>query len=338
MAKEFIGGFYFPAKLLQRNLDVFKEGLAHSSLSCELFFNQLYACEEELERLKENNSKERFLKLDEDSQKQIQNLVRYYVLYSARYVGAVTENFKKEDTDIINRLYEKDYKEFDKWIYNILVFNENGFDERATYRKVIELFRLLPNYKMAYDKAYHLKEDHLKAFDYALTLKHIGIPEIIEIDSIVVASQEEKELGFKKVNNQIPGTHFKTVDKEIVPIEMSKLLYDYYNNFGREVIQLKHSFLTREEQKQMILNILRKEAEFHIRFERIHPFSDGNGRTGRIILARNLYKQGLAPVLITEASMGKYKKFIDEYDIDGFTSYSRSRRIGYGIFKTLVSR
>lgn len=321
MEKEFIGGFYFPARVLKRNLDVFKEGLAHSSLSCELFFNQLYLYEEELERLKENNSKKLFQSLNKKKQEEIRNLVRFYVLYSARYLGAITENFTKEDTAIINRIYEEKYSDFDKWIYTILVFNENGFDERATYRKVIELFRILPNYKVAYDKAHHLKEDHLKAFDYSLTLEHIGISEIIKINAMVVESQEEKEIGFKKVNNQIPGTHFKTVEKELVPNEMSKLLYEYHYNFGREKILKKHSFLTHEEQKQIMMNILRKEAEFHIRFERIHPFSDGNGRTGRILLSRNLYKQGLAPVLITEASMDKYKRFIDEYDIDGFTSF-----------------
>lgn len=38
-----------------------------------------------------------------------------------------------------------------------------------------------------------------------------------------------------------------------------------------------------------------REAEFHIRFERIHPFEDGNGRTGRILLNRGLLLSDVAP-------------------------------------------
>ena len=41
-----------------------------------------------------------------------------------------------------------------------------------------------------------------------------------------------------------------------------------------------------------------REAKFHIRFERIHPFEDGNGRTGRILINRGLMRAGLAPVVI----------------------------------------
>ena len=35
-----------------------------------------------------------------------------------------------------------------------------------------------------------------------------------------------------------------------------------------------------------------REARFHIRFERIHPFEDGNGRTGRILVNRGLLQAG----------------------------------------------
>lgn len=70
-----------------------------------------------------------------------------------------------------------------------------------------------------------------------------------------------------------------------------------------------------------MLEIMKKEAKFHIRFERIHPFIDGNGRTGRILLNRNLLRQGLAPVIITDVSMEKYKKFISDNNDEEFAMW-----------------
>lgn len=49
-----------------------------------------------------------------------------------------------------------------------------------------------------------------------------------------------------------------------------------------------------------------REARFHIRFERIHPFEDGNGRTGRILVNRGILEAGLAPVVIPFERRAEY--------------------------------
>lgn len=66
-----------------------------------------------------------------------------------------------------------------------------------------------------------------------------------------------------------------------------------------------------------------REARFHIRFERIHPFSDGNGRTGRILINRGLMGAGLAPVVIPVEERVRYMGFLAERDADGLAQFLR---------------
>ncbi|MDE5778836.1 MAG: Fic family protein [Lachnospiraceae bacterium] len=54
-------------------------------------------------------------------------------------------------------------------------------------------------------------------------------------------------------------------------------------------------------------------AEFHVRYESIHPFQDGNGRTGRLILFRECLKNGILPVVIEDANRNEYLEALKEY-------------------------
>ncbi len=54
-------------------------------------------------------------------------------------------------------------------------------------------------------------------------------------------------------------------------------------------------------------------AEFHARYESIHPFQDGNGRTGRLILFRECMKNGIVPIVIEDANRNNYLESLKEY-------------------------
>jgi Fic family protein len=73
----------------------------------------------------------------------------------------------------------------------------------------------------------------------------------------------------------------------IVPIQMEQLLMDY-----PKVIHNMHPVVV--------------AAVFHLLFEGIHPFIDGNGRTGRLLLNFELIKQGFPPININFADRKKY--------------------------------
>lgn len=66
-----------------------------------------------------------------------------------------------------------------------------------------------------------------------------------------------------------------------------------------------------------------REATFHIRFERIHPFEDGNGRTGRILLDRGLLLSGETPAVISREVRSDYLQTISEADIDSLAALLR---------------
>ena len=65
-----------------------------------------------------------------------------------------------------------------------------------------------------------------------------------------------------------------------------------------------------ESQEEITLEVL---AEFHVRYESIHPFQDGNGRTGRLILFRECLRHGISPLIIEDAHRPEYLEALKEY-------------------------
>ena len=56
--------------------------------------------------------------------------------------------------------------------------------------------------------------------------------------------------------------------------------------------------------------------EFHVRFERIHPFGDGNGRVGRMIMFKECLKNNIVPFIILDKDKPFYMRGLKEYKND----------------------
>ena len=54
-------------------------------------------------------------------------------------------------------------------------------------------------------------------------------------------------------------------------------------------------------------------CDFHYRFELIHPFQDGNGRVGRLVMFGQCLANGIMPFIVTDAEKAFYYRGLAEY-------------------------
>ena len=314
-----IAGKSFDYDVFTFLLSRFKEAFSHSSLTIEQAFKECDDLEFEINTSKDSKAYEYYECLSDEEKASIMDTVRQIIVFYGNKYGVFNE--KMDGTkEQIDRLYNEYFSYFDEYVLYFIKFDSNGnFDRVATLRNMNDLFLKLPQKRVAFDTAYNMQKDNLDAFDYAMGLEDISATEIVKINNIVNNSNVDKVEGFKKTNNDIFGASFTPVDKKMVPREIQKLLFEYKNGFGEEILDPNEPGISYDEKVNRIYKIFEREAKFHIIFERIHPFNDGNGRTGRILMNYNLLKQGIAPVLITNFMSRDYKKYINDFNVEELT-------------------
>lgn len=107
---------------------------------------------------------------------------------------------------------------------------------------------------------------------------------------------------WKTHDNAIVGADFNTASAHDVPY----LMKQWIDNLNYRLHQSK----TDEEKIKHIL-------EMHIDFERIHPFSDGNGRTGRLLIIYSLLEHDIYPIIIPVDLKSDYIRFLANKDSEG---------------------
>ncbi|MBR3211317.1 MAG: Fic family protein [Bacilli bacterium] len=325
-----ITGQRFPYYLFLYLLTRFKEAFGHSSLSIEEAFHDLENFDLIIASTMDNDAIEQYNRLSHKEKSEITETLRQIIVYKGAYYGVFPDELTGDNKQF-EELYNKHFFYFEPYIHYYIAFDENGcFDKRATFHKIDTLFINLPQRQTAYIKAYYMNRDHLDACDYAIDQKELSIADTIKINNIVNESDDDKVLGYKTANNVVVGAKFEPTDRKDVPLEMQKLFYEYKQDFGMTIFDPNEPGISAREKYNRTCDIFRKEANFHIRFIRIHPFNDGNGRTGRILLNHHLLSQGIAPVLLSNAMCDEYHRCINENDVEALAKlffYSSSLQL-----------
>ena len=147
-------------------------------------------------------------------------------------------------------------------------------------------------------------KNHFRLFDYMLDNidAKLSKSNIIEMNKILKRGTSDEDNprynvgGFKIVPNKIGLINvIDTSSPKEVDSDMTILL-DWYNSLSNVSLE----------------DII----EFHVRFERIHPFGDGNGRVGRMIMFKECLKNNIMPFIILDKDKPFYMRGLKEYKND----------------------
>ena len=146
-------------------------------------------------------------------------------------------------------------------------------------------------------KGKSLKEHlEVKGQEYALNFlaeimnrkEEISLRTIREFNSLVMINGGGT---FKTLPNEIVGANFKTSPPHLVEEHLNKLIENFHSSNE---------------------DIIKKVAIFHADFEKIHPFPDGNGRTGRLLMNFELMKEGFPITIIKKEDREDYYNALEK--------------------------
>lgn len=146
--------------------------------------------------------------------------------------------------------------------------------------------------------------NHFKLFDYIIDIidEELTKENIIEMHKILKKNTTDEENprynvgGFKVVPNKIGMINVVDTSRpEEVEKDIDNLL-TWYKSLKNITIE----------------DII----EFHVKFERIHPFADGNGRVGRIIMFKECLKNNIMPFIVLDNDKSYYIRGLKEYKTD----------------------
>lgn len=138
---------------------------------------------------------------------------------------------------------------------------------------------------------------HRDAFLYVQDLVKDKVPFsesiIKQIHTLVLMNRPEDRGVYRRIPVRIMGAYHVPSDPILVPEQMENLIAEFAGNSK--------------------LHPIERAALFHLKFEGIHPFVDGNGRTGRLILNLMLMQAGYPPINVKYSDRKRYYEAFDSY-------------------------
>ena len=143
---------------------------------------------------------------------------------------------------------------------------------------------------------------HRDAFLYVQDIAKKDMPlsesVIKNIHALVLMNRPEDKGVYRRIPVKIMGAYTEPVQPYLIEPKMTELL-------------------SLDNERKGVLHDIERVARFHLEFEGIHPFIDGNGRTGRLLMNLELIKCGYPPINVKFADRKRYYDAFDAYYKDG---------------------
>ena len=221
------------------------------------------------------------------------------------------EEIKKQFSEKLIKLDEQTKKDMFDDFLTYFIYNTNAIEGNTLTLKETDL--LLNKGITPQGRTLREINDHLnsKEIFYYLLKENpkINNETIILIHDRLLEKIDERR-GFRNSNVRVIGATFKSSPFQYVHTDMNLLL--------------KWCNKNKNKLHPVILASL-----FHHKFEKIHPFYDGNGRTGRMIMNLILIKNNIPPIVLSNKQRKRYYSILAKADETGLTEISES-------FKPLV--
>jgi Fic family protein len=139
---------------------------------------------------------------------------------------------------------------------------------------------------------------HVQAFEYIQTIAETdcALNETIikNIHSLVLIDRREDRGIYRRIPVKIMGAYTEPVQPYMIEPKMTELI-------------------EANKERNQTLHVIERIARFHLEFEGIHPFIDGNGRTGRLILNLDLIRNGFPPINVKFTDRKRYYDAFDAF-------------------------
>lgn len=143
--------------------------------------------------------------------------------------------------------------------------------------------------------------NHFKCFDYILDTVNEPLTEdyIKKLHSLLKS-------GTSSEHNPIaPVGRYKVLQNEVGQIATADV-----DRTEDEMLALMIGYGLKENKNLAYL------TSFHAQFEQIHPFADGNGRVGRLILYKECLKEGITPFIVDDLNKASYYSALEAFQIN----------------------
>ena len=235
--------------------------------------------------------------IPEDAQKPADGRVKYNILTDIENKKARLSELRPLTAGEVERLREEFMVEF---TYNSNAIEGNTLTLKET---AMALEGMTIDQKPLKD---HLEAvGHRDAFIYVqdIATKDIPLSEnvIKNIHSLVLINSPEDKGTYRRIPVRIMGAYTEPLQPYMVQPAMEGLLIE-------------------NKKRAVNMNIIERIARFHLEFEGIHPFIDGNGRTGRLILNLDLIRNGYPPINVKFTDCKRYYDAFDAYYRDNDAS------------------